>query len=58
MQARVGYLAKEEEKFMRKIEKTRDDAVRLQGIKQKKISDLTNKIRAEQKAQELLDSRL
>ena len=40
MQTRVQYLAKEEEKFMRKIEKTRDDAMRLQGIKQSKINDL------------------
>ena len=40
MQTRVHYLAKEEEKFMRKIEKTRDDAIRLQSIKQSKISNL------------------
>ena len=58
MQTRVQYLAKEEEKFMRKIEKTRDDAMRLQGIKQGKINDLQNKIRAEQKAQDALNSRL
>lgn len=30
MMSRVNYLAKEEDKFMRKIEKTRDDAIRLQ----------------------------
>eukprot|EP00353_Schmidingerella_taraikaensis_P017464 CAMPEP_0185605018 /NCGR_PEP_ID=MMETSP0436-20130131/3731_1 /TAXON_ID=626734 ORGANISM="Favella taraikaensis, Strain Fe Narragansett Bay" /NCGR_SAMPLE_ID=MMETSP0436 /ASSEMBLY_ACC=CAM_ASM_000390 /LENGTH=47 /DNA_ID= /DNA_START= /DNA_END= /DNA_ORIENTATION= len=47
MKSRVSYLAKEEEKFMRKIEKTRDDALRLQSIKQKKIADLQNKIMAE-----------
>ena len=58
MQTRVQYLAKEEEKFMRKIEKTRDDAMRLQGIKQGKINDLQNKIKAEQKAQDALNSRL
>ena len=58
MKTRVQYLAKEEEKFMRKIEKTRDDAMRLQGIKQGKINDLQNKIKAEQKAQDALNSRL
>lgn len=30
MMSRVNYLAKEEDKFMKKIEKTRDDAIRLQ----------------------------
>ena len=30
MMSRVNYLAKEEDKFMKKIEKTRDDAMRLQ----------------------------
>ena len=40
IQQRVSYLAKEEQKFMKKIEKTRDDAVRLQKIKTDKISNL------------------
>ena len=40
MLSRVNYLAKEENKFMKKIEKTRDDAMRLQSIKQSKISHL------------------
>ena len=30
MMSRVNYLAKEGDKFMKKIEKTRDDAIRLQ----------------------------
>ena len=37
MLSRVNYLANEEKKFMRKIEKTRDDAMRMQSIKQGKI---------------------
>ena len=58
MQTRVHYLAKEEEKFMRKIEKTRDDAIRLQSIKQSKISNLQSKIMAEQAAQESINAKL
>ena len=58
MQTRVHYLAKEEEKFMRKIEKTRDDAIRLQSIKQSKISNLQSKIMAEQAAQESINDKL
>lgn len=47
MKNRVQYLVKEEDKFMQKIEKTRDDAIRLQGIKSSKIYDLHHKIKAE-----------
>lgn len=43
---------------MRKIEKTRDDAIRLQNIKQQKIEDLNFKIKAEQAAQAALNSRV
>ncbi len=49
MLSRVNYLAKEEQKFMKKIEKTRDDAVKMQQVKQSKISDLQFRIKAEQK---------
>ena len=52
MLSRVNYLAKEENKFMKKIEKTRDDAMRLQSIKQSKISHLHYRIKAEQRGQE------
>ena len=52
MLSRVNYLAKEENKFMKKIEKTRDDAMRLQSIKQSKISHLQYRIKAEQRGQE------
>ena len=54
MLSRVNYLAKEENKFMKKIEKTRDDAMRLQSIKQSKISHLHYRIKAEQRGQEEL----
>lgn len=47
MQTRVDYLAKEEEKFKRKIEITRDDAIRLKNIKSSKITDLQKQIIAE-----------
>ena len=47
MKNRVQYLVKEEDKFMQKIEKTRDDAIRLQSIKSSKIYDLHHKIKAE-----------
>lgn len=40
MLSRVNYLAKEEEKFMKKIEKTRDEATKIQSIKQGKIEAL------------------
>ena len=43
---------------MKKIEKTRDDAVRLQSIKQSKINHLQHRIKAEQKGQEELQKRL
>ena len=49
MLSRVNYLAKEENKFMKKIEKTRDEAMRLQQIKNSKISHLQNRIKAEQR---------
>jgi len=58
MLSRVNYLAKEEQKFMKKIEKTRDEAVRMQSIKQSKISDLQHRIVSEHKQQEKLNSRL
>ena len=44
MVSRVQYLQKEEQKFIKKIEKTRGEAVRLNQIKQKKINDLHLKI--------------
>ena len=47
MLSRVNYLAKEENKFIKKIEKTRDDALRLQVIKRGKIGELSSKIKAE-----------
>lgn len=47
MLTRVQYLAKEEEKFIKKIERTRDNALRLQEIKKKKISKLQSKIQIE-----------
>ena len=47
MEARVQYLAKEEEKFVKKIEKTRDNALRLQEIKKNKIQKLQSKIHVE-----------
>jgi len=40
MLSRVQYLAKEEEKFIKKIERTREDAVRIQNIKSSKINHL------------------
>jgi len=58
MLSRVQYLAKEEKKFIKKIEKTRDDALRINDIKQKKISDLQNKIKVEQSGQNVLNQRV
>ena len=58
MVSRVNYLANEENKFMKKIEKTRDDAMRLQSIKHSKINHLQHRIKAEQRGQESLQKRL
>ena len=43
---------------MKKIEKTRDDAIRMQQIKESKIKDLQGRIRAEQANQDDLNKRM
>ena len=50
MKSRVNYLKKEESKFMKKIEKTREEAQRMHQIKQQKIANLSQKIASETKA--------
>ena len=58
MLSRVQYLAKEEKKFIKKIEKTRFDALKINDIKQKKIFDLQNRIKVEQSGQDVLNQRV
>lgn len=58
MISRVRFLAKEENKFIRKIEQTRDEAMRMQQIKSSKIDDLTHKIHAEKQTQLELEIKL
>ena len=54
---RVNYLAKEEQKFLKKIEKTKIDAERRASIKEEKIKFLQEKLEHEKREANLLKSR-
>ena len=47
MVSRVNYLAKEEQKFLKKIQKTRTSAQRQAQIKEDKIAQLQERLEAE-----------
>ena len=49
MKNRVSYLAKEEQKFINKISKTRNDAERHAHIKSEKVLQMQEKLAVEQR---------
>lgn len=49
MISRVNYLAKEEQKFLKKIQKTRSNAERQAHVKEEKIAQLQERLEAEKK---------
>ena len=57
MISRVNYLAKEEQKFLKKIQKTRLNAQRQAQIKDSKINQLQERLNAERREAELLRSK-
>ena len=54
MVSRVNYLAKEEQKFLKKIQKTRSNAQRQAQIKDDKIAQLQERLETEKREAALL----
>ena len=52
MKNRVNYLAKEEQKFLKKIVKQRDEAEKRQQLKTERISHLRERIKVEKDVQD------
>ena len=52
MIARVNFLSKEEQRFLRKILKVRENAEKMDQIKSEKINSLRERIEIERKAQQ------